>query len=77
MLGYGRATERIPLMSRHLADHRMSAAVSRLRPFLSVERRSGEEGSHPTSRELAKRSKDALSARRVKEFMRIERGRTV
>lgn len=61
-------------MTRHLADRRAPSAGARARRFMEVERKQGDEGSHPASQALTRRPKDRDDARRVQEFLRIERG---
>lgn len=61
-------------MTRHIADRRAPSEGARARRFVEVERRLGEEGSHPASQALTRRPKDHDNARRVQEFLRIERG---
>lgn len=61
-------------MTRHIADRRTPSEGARARRFLEVERKLGDEGSHPATQTLARRPKDRDDARRVQEFLRIERG---
>ncbi len=61
-------------MSRHLTDNRTKADGSRLKPFTAIERNQGEDGTHPASKALLKRSDGATTSRRVAEFVRIARG---
>lgn len=63
-------------MTKHLADRRTPSSDGRLRHFLAVERQMGEDGSHPSSRQLAQRKAIKNDGRRMQEFLRIERGRT-
>jgi hypothetical protein len=62
-------------MTRHVADKR---AVQSQRPlrFLEIEKRTGEEGTHPATRAIHSRQADSSMTRRIAEFLRIERGRT-
>jgi hypothetical protein len=55
-------------MSRHLADHRKATTGGRIKHFLRLAR---------TPREGWHRSRDGATASRLKQFLRIERGRTV
>lgn len=61
-------------MTKHLVDHRSPSQGGRFKNFVNVEKNSGEEGSHPASRKLAKRSVERSDARRMQEYLRIERG---
>jgi hypothetical protein len=54
-------------MSRHLADHRKATTGSRIRHFLRLAR---------TPRETWHRPRDGAGTSRLKQFLRIERGRT-
>jgi hypothetical protein len=54
-------------MSRHLADHRMATTGSRTRHFLRLSR---------PPRETWHRSRDGAGSSRLKQFLRIARGRT-
>jgi hypothetical protein len=60
-------------MSRHIADHR-TASSQRTQRFAEVERTQGDEGSHPATKSVIARPKDRNDARRMQEFLRIERG---
>ena len=60
-------------MGRHIADHR-GASSQRTQRFAEVERSQGPEGSHPATKAVIARPKDRDDARRVQEFLRIERG---
>lgn len=62
-------------MSRHITDHRPAADApdGRLKHFMAVEKR--EAGPHPASLDLIKRGRMDENARRMREFLRIERGR--
>lgn len=63
-------------MSRHIVDHRAASDGGRLKNFLAVERRKSPEGSHPHSQELMRRRPGGRAdARRLAEFLRIEKGR--
>lgn len=64
-------------MSRHVADRRKPDQGGRLKNYLDVERSTGEEGSHPSTRMLHERPSGRSAATRLREFARIERGRTV
>jgi hypothetical protein len=64
-------------MSRHVADRRKPDQGGRLKNYLAVERSAGEEGSHPATRVLHERPADRSATARLREFARIERGRTV
>lgn len=55
-------------MSRHLADHPKATTGSRTRHFLRLSR---------TQRETWHRPRDAAGVSRLKQFLRIERGRSV
>lgn len=60
-------------MTRHLGDKPRSHGSTRMREYLRQER---ETGLHPAIRALFNRPKSASkSARKVREFARIERGR--
>ncbi len=63
-------------MSRPAADHRASSEGNRLRRFVEFERVHGAEGSHPSTRALHERSKKRDDGTKVREFARIERGRS-
>jgi hypothetical protein len=54
-------------MSRHLADHRKATTGSRTRHFLRLAR---------TPRETWHRPRVGAGVARLKQFLRIERGRT-
>lgn len=54
-------------MSRHLADHRKATTGSRIKHFLRLAR---------TPRETWHRPRDGAGTSRLKQFLRIERGRT-
>ena len=60
-------------MSKHIADHRVPSDGGRARNFVAVERKSGAEGSHPASREVTRRAKDRNDARRMQEYLRIDK----
>jgi hypothetical protein len=61
-------------MSKHLADHRTASDGGRVKHFLNLEKQNGEEGSHPATRQVASRPVERSDARRMEEFLRIERG---
>lgn len=62
-------------MSRHPIDKREPTDGGRVKNFAEVERRQGEEGSHPATAVLHRRPKDAPETnRRAAEFARIDRG---
>ncbi|GAB4382151.1 hypothetical protein [Albidovulum sp.] len=64
-------------MTRHVIDRRKSLPDGgRLRHFVEVERGQGETGAHPASMTLYERPKSRNEALRVREYLRIERGRT-
>ena len=54
-------------MSRHLADHRTATTGSRVKHFLRLAR---------TPRETWTRPRGKVGARRLVQFLRIERGRS-
>ncbi|MFC7702739.1 hypothetical protein ACFQXB_00840 [Plastorhodobacter daqingensis] len=62
-------------MSRHVIDKTpRENSGARLRSFLAIARESGQ---HPAIRALSQRPAErAAPGRRVKEFLRIERGHT-
>ncbi|WP_343080326.1 hypothetical protein [Ostreiculturibacter nitratireducens] len=62
-------------MSRHPVDHRDPPEGGRVEHYVDIERKSGEEGSHPASKEVSKRPVDRSKSRRTEEFVRIEKGR--
>ena len=62
-------------MSRHIADKRTPSDGGRVRHFTEIERRAGEEGSHPSTEAVHRRPSDPpQDNRRAAEFVRIERG---
>jgi hypothetical protein len=61
-------------MTKHLADHRSPSQGGRVKNFVNVEKLSGDEGSHPASKKLAKRGVERSDTRRMQEYLRIERG---
>ena len=62
-------------MTRHIADRRSPPEAGRVKQFMELARREGSEGSHPATQALLRRSRlGSETARRVKEFLRIERG---
>ena len=63
-------------MTRPAADHRTSSEGNRLKRFVEIEKIHGAEGSHPSARALHERSKKRDDGAKVREFARIERGRT-
>lgn len=63
-------------MSRHVADRRAASEGGRLKHFVEVEKTHGEEGSHPATKALHERPVKRDNAARLREFARIERGRT-
>jgi hypothetical protein len=63
-------------MSRHVADRRKPDQGGRLKNYVEVERSSGEEGSHPATRALHERPASRSETTRMREYARIERGRT-
>lgn len=63
-------------MSRHLADHNAPSDGGRVRHFVDVERKQGDEGTHPASKALRRRPQARNTVRRTEEFLRIDRGRT-
>ncbi len=54
-------------MTKKIAD-------SRLKRFVEIARKSGDEGTHPAARAVTRRPREDASAARVREFTRIERG---
>jgi hypothetical protein len=62
-------------MSRHVADKRTAPSQRPLR-FLEIEKRSGEEGTHPATRQVLRADRSHGGGKRLAEFLRIERGRT-
>lgn len=63
-------------MSRPAADRRASSGGSRLRRFIEIEKTQGAEGSHPAARALHERPAERDDGAKVREYARIERGRT-
>tara|TARA_R110002096_G_scaffold291969_4_gene486186 strand:- start:3212 stop:3406 length:195 start_codon:yes stop_codon:yes gene_type:complete len=63
-------------MSKHLADHREASDGGRAKNFINLEKQRGAEGSHPATRKVATRPVVRSDARRIQEFLRIERGDT-
>jgi hypothetical protein len=63
-------------MSRPAADRRTSSEGSRLKRFVEIERALGEEGSHPATRALHEHAAARDDGTKVREYARIERGRT-
>ncbi len=63
-------------MSRPAADRRPSFEGNRLKRFVEIERTRGEEGSHPATRALHERPAERDDGTKVREYARIERGRT-
>jgi len=61
-------------MSKHLADHRTASDGGRAKNFVTLEKQRGAEGSHPAVRQIATRPVARTDARRMQEFLRIERG---
>lgn len=62
-------------MSRHITDNRTPSEGGRVRHFTDVARRTGEEGSHPSTAAVHRRPADPPEDnRRAAEFVRIERG---
>ena len=61
-------------MTRHLADKRAPSDGGRTRAFLDIARKSGD-GPHPAIKALMKRAQATGEARRMQEFLRIDRGR--
>lgn len=61
-------------MSRHVVDNRTPSDGSRLVPFTRIERRTGDEGSHPAAKALSRRRSEIATDRRLTQFLRIERG---
>ena len=60
-------------MARHLADHRASSTGGRVRRFVAIDRSQGDG----LWRSLAQRPVAAAGNRRLVEFLRIARGRSV
>ncbi|KAB2886979.1 MAG: hypothetical protein F9K34_00055 [Albidovulum sp.] len=63
-------------MSRPAADRRTSSEGSRLKRFIEIEKAQGAEGSHPAARALHERAAERDDGTKVREYARIERGRT-
>ncbi|MEZ5777179.1 MAG: hypothetical protein R3E44_02350 [Paracoccaceae bacterium] len=63
-------------MSRLAVDRRAAPEGGRLKHYVEVEKTCGEEGTHPASKALYERPVKRNNAARIREFMRIERGRT-
>jgi len=63
-------------MSRPAADRRTSSEGSRLKRFVEIERTQGSEGSHPAAGALHERPAERDDGTKVREYARIERGRT-
>ncbi|MFD1913543.1 hypothetical protein [Halodurantibacterium flavum] len=63
-------------MTRHIIDKTpRNNTGTRLRSFLAIAR---EDGQHPATQKLIRRPADRSAAgRRLREFLRIERGRLV
>ena len=64
-------------MTRHLADHERSNDGSRLSRFVAISRQDVEEGSHPATKAVHARQKTRLAGLKAREFVEIERGRSV
>jgi hypothetical protein len=61
-------------MSRHPLDRQEGASPSRAERFAEIERKKGEEGSHPAAKKAHRQPKDRSESTRLKEFTRVERG---
>jgi hypothetical protein len=61
-------------MSKHVADHRAASDGGRVKHFVTLEKQNGAEGSHPATIELTTRPVERSDAKRMQEFLRIERG---
>lgn len=61
-------------MSKHPLDRQTAASPSRAERFAEIERRSGEEGSHPAAQKAHQQPKARSESARLKEFARVERG---
>lgn len=62
-------------MARHVADKRAPSDGGRVKAFVAVERRQGAEEGHPAVKALAQREQTRGSGARVRQFLRIARGR--
>lgn len=61
-------------MTRHIIDRPVAGKeTGRMRNFLAVER---QEKANPAEDALKKRSHEQNEVRRMREYLRIERGRT-
>lgn len=63
-------------MSRQAADRNAKSDGGRLKHFVEVEKAHGEEGSHPATKAVHERPVKRDDAARLREFTRIERGKT-
>lgn len=62
-------------MSRHLADHRAEPEGGREKHYFALDRRAAGEGSHAAVRTLHKRPETRVKSARLRQFLRIARGR--
>ncbi|PKP75843.1 MAG: hypothetical protein CVT84_01170 [Alphaproteobacteria bacterium HGW-Alphaproteobacteria-6] len=62
-------------MSRHLADHRAEPEGGRMKHYFAIDRLTAGEGSHPAARMLHKRPGARPGTLRLRQFLRIARGR--
>lgn len=63
-------------MSKHVADRRKTSDGGRLKNYVEVEKTHGEEGSHPAVKALHERPAERNKSSKMREYTRIERGRT-
>jgi hypothetical protein len=61
-------------MTRHITDHPRQGTADRLRKYLALDR---QDTPHPTTRSLRTRGPAPDKGRRLREFLRIVRGRMV
>lgn len=62
-------------MSRHLADHRAEPEGGRMKHYFTLDRLAAGEGSHLAARMLHKRPESRTGTLRLRQFLRIARGR--
>ena len=62
-------------MSRHVIDRSTAPEGGRLKHYLEVEKSRGAEGSSPAAKSVHTRPVARKSVARVREFIRIEKGR--
>lgn len=62
-------------MSRHLADHRAEPEGGREKHYFALDRLAAGEGSHVAARILHQRPETRAGVARLRQFLRIARGR--